>query len=183
MIKLVLNSNGTNSLIRSHNSFKDLGFVDMSMIIKENIRQGTKIHLISDNPKPQPHRGEYYLLYMQEYSIVFLFYLDIKGTLRIVHSGDIENAVSAIYRYVSTDTDIVVLKSDSKRAYRVAKETNEGFKIIDAVYKNKSSQKISQVYMNFFEAINFAVACHKKDKYNTYSVISPKNTVMFMVKG
>jgi len=177
----MLNNKGNNSLIRSHNSFKGLGPVDMSMVIKDNIRQGTTLFLVSDNPKPQPHRGTYYLLYMQEYQSVFLFYLDVKGTLRIVHSGNMEGAVDAIYRYVATDSEITILKSDSKRAYRVAKETHEGFEVVGTLYKNKSSQKINQIYMNLFEAINVAVTSHKNNPSSHYVVITPKNTVMFKV--
>ena len=171
MIKLMLNSNGDNSLIRSHNSFKNLGPVDMSMVIKDNIRQGTTIKVVSDNDRPKPHRGNYYLLYMQEYNSVYLFYLDIQGTLRIVYSGSMESAVDSIYRFVADGMEVTILKSDSKRAYRVAKQTKEGFDVKSMNYKNKSSQVIPQVYMNFFEAINFAVTCHKKDMKNTYCVI------------
>lgn len=181
MIKLILNSNGDNALIRSHNSFKGLGPVDMSLAIKDNIRQGTTIHIVSDNTKPKPHRGDYYLLYMQEYMSVYLFYLDTQGVLRIVYSGDIENAVDAIYRFVSTDSSVTILKSDGKRAYRVGEQAKDGeYKIINATYKNKSSQIIPQVYMNFFEAINLAVSLYKRNK-KPYFVVSPKGSVMFSV--
>ena len=182
MIKLVLNSYGNNSLIRSHNSFRNLGFIDMSMVIKDNIRQGTTIKVVSTNTKPKPHRGNYYLLYMQEYQSVYLFYLDTQGVLRIVYSGAMENAVDVIYRFVANDSEVTILKSDNKRAYRVAKQIGEDFEVKAIKYKNKSSQLVPQVYMNFFEAINFAVTCHKKDMSNTYCVISPKNTVMFKVE-
>ena len=181
MIKLILKSNGDNSLIRSHNSFKGLGVVDMSMVIKDNIRQGTTIKVISDNVKPKPHRGDYYLLYMQEYMSVYLFYLDTQGVLRIVYSGDIENAVEAIYRFVSTDSSVTILKSDGKRAYRVGEQAVDGeYKFVSATYKNKSSQVVPQVYMNFFEAINLSVSLYKKNK-KPYFVVSPKGTVMFSI--
>lgn len=185
MLKLVLNQKGSHSLIRSHNSFKGLGYKEMSRVLHENIRQGTMIHMVSDNKSPEPHRGTYYLLFMEEYQSVYLFYLDVKGILRVVYSGNIESAVSAIYRYVATDTDITILKSDSKRAYRVIRVVSEqdpfSYEVINGVYKNKSSQHISQVYMNFFEAINLAVISHTKDKRYTYCVISPKGSIMFKV--
>ena len=86
------------------------------------------------------------------------------------------------YTWNSGNSEVTILKSDNKRAYRVAKQIGEDFEVKAIKYKNKSSQLVPQVYMNFFEAINFAVTCHKKDMSNTYCVISPKNTVMFKVE-
>ena len=189
MIKLVLNSNGTNSLIRSHNSFKDLGFVDMSMILKDNIRQGTTIRVISDNSRPQPHRGDYYLLYMQEFDSVYIFYVDIQGVLRVVYTGNVENACKGIYQNIANDTDVKILKSSGKRAYRVFRCENkrtdlEKSQLITFTYCNKSSQKINQVYLNLFDAINYASKNYRnaRDKKNvSFKVITPKNTVLFTV--
>lgn len=183
MIKLQLNKQGENSLIRSHNSFKNLGLVDMSNVLKNSLRQGTTICVESDNTRPEPHRGDYYLLFMQEYKMVYLFYLDVKGVLRIVYSGNELSAAKAVYQYIANDTHLTVLKSDSKRAYRVAKCVGDEFEIIPYSYKNKSSQIVPQVYMNFFEAINFAVFKHSEHTKTCYVVISPKGTIMFRVKA
>lgn len=185
MIQLVLDGKGNHSLIRSHNSFRNKGWVEMSRIIEGNIRQGTTLHLVTDNTKPEPHRGSYYLLFMEEYQSIYLFYLDVKGVLRIVYSGNIDSAVSAMYKYVANDTNITILKSNSKRAYRVVRVLSEdspmSYEVISNTYKNKSSQIISQVYMNFFDAINYAVSCHNKQRNYSYCVISPKGSIMFKV--
>ena len=78
---------------------------------------------------------------------------------------------------------MTILKSDSKRAYRVAKCVGDDFEVVANTYKNKSSQVVPQVYMNFFEAINLAVYNHSKHPKTSYAVISPKGTVMFKVKA
>ena len=183
MIRLVLNKQNDNSLIRSHNSFRGLDPVDMSNVLKTALRQGTTISVESDNTRPEPHRGDYYLLFMQEYEMVYLFYLDVKGVLRIVYSGNESSAVKAIYQYIANETNLTILKSDSKRAYRVAKCVGDNFEVIAHNYKNKSSQVIPQIYMNFFDAINFAVLNHSKHPKTAYAVISPKGTIMFKVKA
>ncbi len=182
MIKLVLDKQNKSSLIRSHNSFRGINLVDMSGVLKTSLRQGTTIVVNSDNTRPEPHRGDYYLLFMQEYGMVYLFYLDVKGVLRIVYSGNENSAAKAIYQYIANNTYLTILKSDSKRAYRVAKCAGDNFEVVAHSYKNKSSQVVPQIYMNFFEAINFAVYSHSKDLNNSYVVISPKNSVMFKVK-
>ena len=57
MIKLQIKSQGDYSLIRSHNSFKDIGPVDMSNVLKQSLRQGTTIMVENSNTRPEPHRG------------------------------------------------------------------------------------------------------------------------------
>ena len=183
MIKLQIKSQGDYSLIRSHNSFKDIGPVDMSNVLKQSLRQGTTIMVENSNTRPEPHRGDYYLLFMQEYAMVYLFYLDVKGVLRIVYSGHESSAAKAVYQYIANETNLTILKSDSKRAYRVAKCVGDDFEVVANTYKNKSSQVVPQVYMNFFEAINLAVYNHSKHPKTSYVVISPKGTIMFKVKA
>ena len=183
MIKLQIKSQGDYSLIRSHNSFKNVCEVDMSSILKSNLRQGTTIMVENVNTRPEPHRGDYYLLFMQEYGMVYLFYLDVKGVLRIVYSVHESSAAKAVYQYIANETNLTILKSDSKRAYRVAKCVGDDFEVIPHTYKNKSSQVVPQVYMNFFEAINLAVFKHSKHPKTAYVVISPKGTIMFKVKA
>ena len=180
MTKLYINKNRETKLIRSHNSIRNKTMDEMSIILKDILRQGTKILVKNSNTMPAPHRGDYYLLFMNEYETVYLFYLDINGVLRIVYSGNQDNAISAIYKFVANDTKLTILKSDNKKAYRVINTQDED-KNIHIVYKNKDGKPIKQVYMTIFEAINMAVFMKKKNQSYHYSVISKSKKSMFYV--
>ena len=161
-----------------------LVFKDLSIHLEQSIRIGTDILVKTDNTKPEPHRGQYYLLYMQEFGSVYLIYIDTSGVMRIVYQGDMLNAVEALYRFVSDETVVKILKSSNKRAYRVINNTDsvdDELVVVDFKYKNKSSQINSQVYLSLFEAINHAVYLHKKNKHKSFSVITPKGTTLFKV--
>ena len=180
MTKLYIDKKKATRLIRSHNSIRNKSMDEMSLIIRDVVKQGSKIIVKNSNTMPAPHRGDYYLLYMNEYEMVYLFYLDINGILRIVYSGNQENAISAIYKFICNDTVLTILKSDNKKAYRVI-NTQEEDKNINMIYKNKDGKEIEQVYMTFFEAINMAVLMRKKTKLSHYSVISKSRKSMFYV--
>ena len=180
MTKLYINKNRETRLIRSHNSIRNKTMDEMSLILRDVIKQGSKIVVKNSNTMPAPHRGDYYLLFMDEYETVYLFYLDINGVLRIVYSGNQENATSAIYKFVANDTILTILKSNNKKAYRVINIQDED-KNIHIVYKNKDGKPIEQVYMTLFESINMAVLMKKKNKSQHYSVISKSNKSMFYV--
>lgn len=180
MIKLKYNSVNDVSLFRSHMSVKNVDGKEISSILP-TIRQGTTIFVENANLRPEKHRGQYYILFMAEYDSVYLFYLDVSGNLRIVYSGAMDKCSNAIYSNIADETELTILKSDGKRAYRVAVQSNDAFEVIPQSYKNKSSAVVPIIYMNFFDAINTAVTLHRKKKAVKYYVISPKNTVMFSV--
>lgn len=183
MIKLSFVENGLSGvdLIRGHGmTVRGVPHKKMSSVLT-TIRQGTTIKVENPNPRVEPHRGQYYILFVQEINTVFLFYLDVKGNLRYVYSGNSENATSAIYSNIANETELTVLKSDGKRGYRVATQKMEGFSVVPSYYKNRSSKVIPQVYMKLFDAINFAVSCHSEDTSTPYFVITKDDGVMFRV--
>lgn len=183
---LILRNNGECSLKRSHNPVSVAGFQEMSQILESEIKIGTDIVIENENTRPKPHRGKYYLLFMQEFETVYLFYVDTKGILRMVFSGDMEKAVESIFNNIASDMSVKILKSSSKRAYRVVKSNRNSneTQVLNFTYRNKSSQNVEQVYLNLFEAINFASQAFKKSSQNItekYCVITPKDTVLFEI--
>lgn len=184
MKTIVLNSNRVGELKEKGCANLSLVFKGLSMYLEESIKIGTNILVKTDNTKPEAHRGQYYLLYMQEFGSVYLLYIDTSGVLRIVYQGDMSNAVEAIYRFVSDETVVKILKSSSKRAYRVVDNGNivDGTPVVmELKYKNKSSQINSQVYLSLFDSINHAAYLYKKNKSSSFSVITPKGTVLLTV--
>ena len=182
MIKLSF-KNGLNSvdLIRGHGkTIKGYPHSDMSECLM-TIRQGTTITVENPNPHIEPHRGKYYLLFVQEINTVFLFYLDVKFQLRYVYSGNLRNAASAIYSNIADGTELTILKSDGKRAYRVAMNQAGELLTVPTQYRNKSSKMINQTYMNLFDAINWAVACHGSHYGRVYYVVTKDDGIMFQV--
>lgn len=180
MTKLTINKKKQVRLVKSHGSVKGKTMEETSLAIRDGIKQGSKILVKNANTFPAPHRGDYYLLFMNEYETVYLFYLDINGGLRIVYSGNQENAVSAIYKFVCNDTTLTILRSDNRKAYRVI-DTSDENKTVTTTYKNKDGKDIDQVYMSFFEAMNVAVLMKKKNKNHSYNVISKSKSPMFSV--
>lgn len=184
MKTIILNNSRVGELKEKGSSNLNLPFKGLSKYLEESIKIGTNISVKTDNTKPEPHRGQYYLLYMQEFGSVYLLYIDTVGVLRIVYQGDMGNAVEAIYKFISDETVIKVLKSSSKRAYRVVnnnKTVDGELAVVELQYKNKSSQLNSQVYLSLFDAINHAVYLYKTNKNSSFSVITPKGTVLVTV--
>lgn len=180
MTKLYINKKRETRLIRSHNSFRHKTMDEMSLILRDVVKQGSKILVKNANTMPAPHRGDYYLLFMNEYEMVYLFYLDINGVLRIVYSGNQEKAVNAIYKFICNETQLTILKSDNRKAYRVV-DVQDDSESINITYKNKDGKSIEQVYMTFFEAMNMAVLMRKRNPSNHYSVITKNKNSMFYV--
>lgn len=178
---LKMSKNNAN-LKKSHDPIENVNFKEMSKILCQNVRIGTTLQIKSDNSKVEPHRGKYYLLFMEEYNMVYLFYLDVSDNLRVIYTGPMSNAVSALYNMIADGMEIRVLQSKGKRAYRVAmcNPYNETMEIKAAQYKNKSSERVNQVYMNLFEAINFAVKL-SHDNHRQFAVITPKGSKFFIV--
>lgn len=185
-MNLILRNNGECSLKRSHNPVSAAGFQEMSQILESEIKIGTDIVIKNENIRPKPHRGKYYLLFMQEFETVYLFYVDTKGILRMVFSGDTKKAVESIFNNIASDMSVKILKSSSKRAYRVIKvnQSSNEIQVLNFTYRNKSSQAVDQTYLNLFEAINFASQSFKKGTQSIdekYCVITPKNTILFEI--
>lgn len=184
MKTIILSSTRVGDLKEKGLANLNLPFKGLSKYLEESVKIGTNILIKTDNTKPEPHRGQYYLLYMQEFGSVYLLYIDTAGVLRIVYQGDMGNAVDAIYKFISDETVIKILKSSSKRAYRVvdnSKTVDGKLSVVELQYKNKSSQINSQVYLSLFDAINHAVYRYKKNKSSSFSVITPKGTVLVTV--
>lgn len=181
MIKLKMNGTGEASIIRSYNSYKGVSFVDMSEFIRLNINNGTNILVKTDNVRPKKHSGTYYLMYQDEYSIVYLFYLDSSNIFRVIATASKESAVDLIYRNVADETKIVILRSSNIQAYRVCCENNYETYFVRKEYKNKDSQVISQSYMSLFDAINTAVHNYKSGNPGSYKVVTKRGKVIFSI--
>lgn len=180
---MILKLSRNNAVLKkSHDPIENVSFKEMSMVLCQKVRIGTTLQIVSDNSKVKPHRGKYYLLFMEEYDMVYIFYLDVSNNLRVIYTGPMLNAVSAVYSMIADNMEIKVLQSKGKRAYRVAmcNPFNESVEIKSAQYKNKSSERINQVYMNLFEAINFAVKI-SHDTHKQCAVITPKGSKFFIV--
>lgn len=163
--------------------------------LQKDIKIGTKLHIKTDNIKVEPHRGKYYILFEDQFELIYIFYIDINDNLRFVYTGKTYTALNAIYNNIANETEVTLLKSiGNKKAYRVFEEivnneTNERvYRNIVMPYKNKSSKNLTTVYMTMFEAIN--LAANKKERVrlkngvnivSTFKVVSPKNTVFFEI--
>ena len=155
---------------------------DMSLYINEHIKIGSDFEIETDNVKVRSHKGKYYLLFIEEFNLIHLFYLDSSNRLRIVYSGDITNAIDSLYKNVGNESVVRVLKSSNKKAYRVAKFRRETLvEVKTFTYKNKSSQNVEQVYLSLFDAINYASKLYKEDSNFSYRVITPKETELFRI--
>lgn len=155
---------------------------DMSLYINEHIKIGSDFEIETDNVKIRTHKGKYYLLFIEEFNLVHLFYLDSSNRLRIVYSGDITNAIDSLYKNVGNESIVRILKSSNKKAYRVVKYKNDTLvEVKTFTYKNKSSQNVEQVYLSLFEAINYASKLYKEDSRYSYRVITPKETELFRI--
>lgn len=155
---------------------------DMSLYINEHIKIGSDFEIETDNVKVRSHKGKYYLLFIEEFNLIHLFYLDSSNRLRIVYSGDITNAIDSLYKNVGNESVVRILKSSNKKAYRVAKFIRETLvEVKTFTYKNKSSQNVEQVYLSLFDAINYASKLYKEDSNFSYSVITPKETELFRI--
>lgn len=163
--------------------------------LQKDIKIGTKLHIKTDNIKVEPHRGKYYILFEDQFELIYIFYVDINDNLRFVYTGKTYTALNAIYNNIANETEVTLLKSiGNKKAYRVFEEivnneTNERvYRNIVMPYKNKSSKNLTTVYMTMFEAINLASKekehARVKNGVNivsTFKVVSPKNTVFFEI--
>lgn len=163
--------------------------------LQKDIKIGTKLHIKMDNIKVEPHRGKYYILFEDQFELIYIFYVDINDNLRFVYTGKTYTALNAIYNNIANETEVTLLKSiGNKKAYRVFEEivnneTNERvYRNIVMPYKNKSSKNLTTVYMTMFEAIN--LAANQKERailkngvniVSTFKVVSPKNTVFFEI--
>ena len=182
MRKLVLNSSQTASLIEKKAKTINLVFKDMGVHLNEHIKIGSDFEIETDNIRVRKHKGKYYLLFIEEFNSVFLFYVDTENKLRTVYAGDIGNAVNSIYNNIGTGSVVRILKSSNKKAYRVASYSNgELNEIIPSTYRNKSSQSIKQVYMNMFESIQYAANLAKRGNGISYVVITQKGTELFRI--
>lgn len=182
MRKLVLNSTQVSELKEKGAKTVKLVFKEMGTYLNEKIKIGSEFEIESDNNKVKVHSGTYYLLFLEEFNTVFLFYVDSTNKLRTVYSGDIGNAVSSIYKNIGNKSIVKILKSSNKKAYRVAKFRDEKcIEIKTFAYKNKSSQRVEQVYLSLFEAINYASKLYKENNKYSYRVITPKETELFRI--
>lgn len=182
MRKLVLNKTQIAELKEKGAKTIKLVFQDMGTYLNEKIKIGSDFEIETDNQKVKTHSGNYYLLFLEEFNTVFLFYVDSSNKLRTVYSGDITNAVNSIYKNIGDKSTVKILKSSNKKAYRVVKFRRETLvEVKTFTYKNKSSQKVEQVYLSLFEAINYASKLYKEDKNFSYRVITPKETELFRI--
>ena len=177
MTKLYLNTNNTCKLIRKSGSFKNKTFAEMSQLILDNLRLGTSFEVINKNKQPLPHRGSYYLLYLEEFNMATLLYLDVSKDIRILYYGDMENAVYSLYRGLATGTTVKFLKSEARKTYRVVDDAGEE---VSFEFKNRDAEICNQKYLKIFDAINYAVKLHKETG-KTYSVVTKSGTTLITV--
>lgn len=180
------------SLIGCVKECKQQDFRTVSDYLQYYVKIGTNVTLSSDNAKVEPHRGEYYLLFVSEFRLVYLFYVDVKSKLRFVYIGEDKRAAEAIYNNVANDTTIKILKSSgNKKAYRVKRidvlDNMYSIDIVPLKYKNKSSKQLETVYLSLFDAINLAANLESERQKRgsscktCFQVVTPKNTILFTV--
>lgn len=177
VIDLKRDANAGIAVLKKKDGYITNNFKEMSWTLSDNVKIGTNIEIKSDNTNVKPHRGKYYALFVREFNVVHLLYLDVNQNLRVIYTGPIETAVYNIYRMISDGMVIKVLQSNQKRAYRVVDA--EGM-VINYTYKNKSSEKIDSVYLNLYDAIQFA-AYRNHLTGKLYRVITPKGTALFEI--
>lgn len=182
MITVSLSRNMGSVKGREKSNLIDASYASVNNLLKDEIKIGTKVRIKTDNTRVEKHRGTYYLLYVEEMGVAYLFYQDVSGILRTVHTGSVENAISAVYYNVADDTDLVILNGRGKKAYRCVYtfiDSNGCKKLmpIKIMYKNKSSKENPQVYLGLYEAIMYA-ANFAKTTNNEVSVITPKGTIL-----
>ena len=145
-----------------------------------NLRLGTSVKIKSDNPKVEPHRGEYFLLLVEEFEEIYIMYKDLSNKVRIVYQGYLPETGRALYRNVADDMVVKVLKSNNKKAYRVVEEVNGEERVVEFTYKNKDSEVVKQVYLTILDCIKVAANRQYKNG-GKYKVITPKGTVLFEI--
>lgn len=179
MIKIKLSKNETELKGRRNINFVGGTYEKLNTILKQELKIGTCIKVSSDNERVKKHRGKYYLLYVEEIGVYYLFYQDVWGKLITVQTGNIENAVVSLYYNVADDAIITILNGKGKKAYRCAAIRydigDRKLVPIAASYLDKSSKVKSQMYLKLYDAIMFAANQHNMtDKQ--FSVITRKGT-------
>lgn len=187
MITVELTRNKGSVKGREKSNVVSASYLYINNILMKEIKIGTTIRVKTDNSRVEKHRGKYYLLYVEEMGITYLFYQDVSGILRTVHTGNIDSAIIAIYNNVANDTDLVILNGRGKKAYRCARKHIDSngslcLEPINIMYKNKSSKENPQVYLNLYDAIMYA-AHYAKVNMGTVSVITPKGTILVEIKA
>lgn len=183
MITLTIGNNAKSQGVELNNNGKKeiVPVLDLAKAL-QGLKLGTTVTIKNDNSNVKTYRGTYYLLFMQEFEEVILFYQDSYGNLRQVFTDNEIYISKGIYFILADGTQVKILKSNNKKAYRVAYLGDNGEEnVLTKVYKNKSSELIGQTYLDLFTAIKYATLLHSKEPNKQFVVLTPKGTVLYQV--
>lgn len=177
MIKLAVNRG--NLTVSKGKEIEVLSESEMLNIIRK-LRLGTKVFVNNVNQDVKKHRGQYYLLFEEEFDSVYILYIDLAGNLRQVAYSPISETIRLMSKNIADETEVIILKSDSKNAYRVYEETqNEGIVVREMLFKDKSSKQSNRVYMSILDAFKLATHLYKLSESNkrgsNFYVVTPKD--------
>ena len=186
MINVILERNKASIKGRKNTNLIGVEYARINKVLKDEIKIGTTVRIRSDNARVEKHRGKYYLLYVEEMGVAHLFYQDVSGMLKIIHTGSIEGILIAVYTRIADDTDLVILNGRGKKAYRCAvyvKRKDDSIKLapFHITYLNKSSKEKPQMYLTLYEAIMYASSSSERLK-ETVCVITPKDRVLLELR-
>lgn len=183
MITLTVGNNSKVQGVELNNNGKKevVPVLDLAKVL-QGLRLGTTITVKNENSHVKTFKGTYYILFMQEFEEVIIFYQDSHGNLRQVFTDNEIYISKGLYFLISDGTPVKILKSNNKKAYRVLFKDYDGRDtILSTTYKNKSSELVTQTYLSLFTAIKTATLQHSKSPDITYYVITPKGTVLYQV--
>ena len=183
MITLTVGNNSKVQGVELNNNGKKevVPVLDLAKVL-QGLRLGTTITVKNENSHVKTFKGTYYILFMQEFEEVIIFYQDSHGNLRQVFTDNEIYISKGLYFLISDGTPVKILKSNNKKAYRVVYvDDNSEENIVTKSYKNKSSGMIGQTYMDLFTAIKYATLLHSKKPSTQFRVITPKGTVLYQV--
>lgn len=183
MITLSIGNNAKQDGIEINNNGKKevVGVLDLAKSMQK-LRLGTNITIKNENSRARQFTGNYYILFMQEFEEVIIFYQDSYGNLRQIFTDNEIYISKGLFFNVADDTTVKILKSNNKKAYRVVYLDDNGEEnVITKAYKNKSSGLVGQTYLDLFSAIKYATLNHSKNPDKQFRVITPKGTVLYQV--
>jgi|BioPla2DNA2_1021312.scaffolds.fasta_scaffold01813_23 hypothetical protein len=182
MITLTIGNNAKSQGVELNNNGRKeiVPVLDLAKVLR-SLRLGTTITVNSENTRVKSFKGTYYVLFMEEFEEVIIFYQDSHGNLRQVFTDNEIYISKGLYFLIADGTPVKILKSNNKKAYRVVSEYADGVKVFTKNYKNKSSEIVGQTYLDLFTAIKYATLLHSKEPNRVFQVITPKETVLYQV--